>query len=828
MKYIYITLSTTVISGILLAATGQALSQTSGSAVNLKSVVQNSVNDQTLKRGSAPFISITSKQKGSSVTASSPLSVQFTKSASKDQRPSKVSGSAATLKSGVISYIPTTMVTEKAQVALMPSSGSSGVSKGEKDISAWTSSGNSVPASMLNAKIMPLITLPHAIQVSGSAVTSGSALSSGTATISGASVLDPTVLVPDYAYFYQGITACQQENYVKAVKIFSTFKGKFPSSGLMNTTYLYYYQAKAYYGNKQYSLAIQAAKKTTFAPFEMTFVIGESYADMKQNSLAKQYLLKLFFNGYVSSGVTYEKMALKTLSKIDPYYSNIISVMYTKDFTNLSLIEVPDQEKIANYFIGLSDFSSALSVDNKLLDEGGDSYIEQQKLLCLYSLKQYQTAINYGMDLLSTNTNDMTYYYIGVCYSRFGDLENAIKWLNKMQNSSSLSTKKQLLGRYYFLLKNYKMAVTYLKNQTDSNSLQMLIECYQQIGDTSDATAAINTLLSTNPTLDLSAYYRYTLYKQTLDNQYLYDIIKYNINSFYYEYALTQLISVPKMKDYPVQKYTSKYSDTVNKIQALINMQFYSGAMICLQNSDLEKVHKTFYNYLAIMIYQGQGYYGTALFTAIQNYQEFYKYENLFQLLYPRYYLDSVSQAATNTGLSPALIFAIIRQESGFNSGAISAASAYGLMQMTVPTSKEYDSNASIQKLLDPDYNVNLGSQELAYLMKLYNGNILKVAAAYNAGVAAVDRWQNTYGSVTDDNIPYQETQNYVRKIVNNYDKYNRLYYTQSNAVGTYLIEPDSPTIQVSPLPPGAPSGGAVILNISSSQAKISVVTVQK
>lgn len=792
MKYIYIAVCSTVISGILLAASGQAISQSSGSSIISKnSAAQNSVKAQTNKSGSAITSQLMPQSKGSSQTASSTI----LKSVSPTTTSVKVSGSSVVKNSAQMSYTP--------------------ILKAPSSISG--SSANTTPIMKSVASVVA--------QKSLITPASGSSVASGSATTSGAAVLNPSILVPDYLYFYQGVTAYQAGNYAQAVSVFSTFKSKFPNSVLVSSTYLDYYLAKAYYGNKQYSLAIQSAGKTTYAPFEMTYLIGQSYADLGQNSSATTYLSKLFFNGYVSSGATYEKMALQTLSKIDPYYTNIIGVMYNKNFTLLSSVDVPELEKIANYFIGLSDFSSALTVDNYLLDQGSDSYIAEQKLLCLYSLKQYQVAINYGISLSKTGGSDTVNYYIGVCYSRLGELENAIKWLSKIKNSGSITTKNQLIGRYYYLLKNYSTAVTYLQNQTDSNSLQMLIDCYQQLGDTSDAQAAINKLLATSPTLDLSAYYRYTLYKQTGKISYLNDIIKYNINSFYYEYALTQLKTPPKVKNYPISTYTSQYSDVVNQVQALINMQFYTGAMLVLQNSDLQKKHKTFYTYLTIEIYQGQGYYGTALYTAIQNYQEFYKYDNLFTLLYPRYYLSSVTQAAQSTGLSPALIFAIIRQESGFNGGAISPASAYGLMQMTVPTAKAYDSSASIQKLLDPDFNVEVGSLELKYLMGRYNGNILKVAAAYNAGPAAVDKWQSAYGVVTDDNIPYQETQNYVRKVVNNYDKYNRLYYTQSNAVGTFLIEPDSPTIQVTPAPPGAPSGSSVVPNTTSSQINTIITT---
>lgn len=150
---------------------------------------------------------------------------------------------------------------------------------------------------------------------------------------------------------------------------------------------------------------------------------------------------------------------------------------------------------------------------------------------------------------------------------------------------------------------------------------------------------------------------------------------------------------------------------------------------------------------------------------------------------YPRAYTDLVSQNAALNGLSEGLVYALIRAESGFAPAVKSGAGAIGLMQMMPATAKltarekgEFNS----LRLTVPEYNIRLGTKHLHDLMKEYNGDVVYMAAAYNAGSGALGRWKKNFNGLKKDefieSIPYQETRDYVKKVYASAATYRQLY----------------------------------------------------
>ncbi len=105
-------------------------------------------------------------------------------------------------------------------------------------------------------------------------------------------------------------------------------------------------------------------------------------------------------------------------------------------------------------------------------------------------------------------------------------------------------------------------------------------------------------------------------------------------------------------------------------------------------------------------------------------------------------------------GINPLLIMAVIREESGGNTHAVSSAGAQGLMQLMPSTAAEL----GVTDAFNAEQNVHGGIAYLSYLLKLFNNNIPFALAAYNAGPNAVKQ----YGGIP----PYPETQNYVKNIM--------------------------------------------------------------
>lgn len=134
----------------------------------------------------------------------------------------------------------------------------------------------------------------------------------------------------------------------------------------------------------------------------------------------------------------------------------------------------------------------------------------------------------------------------------------------------------------------------------------------------------------------------------------------------------------------------------------------------------------------------------------------------------------------------PALVHAIIRQESEFDPGAISSANARGLMQLIPSTAQQQArrEGMTFQRAAlttDPQYNMTLGSSHLAHLVDDYSGSYVLAIAAYNAGPTNVRNWIVEWGDprspgidVVDwiELIPFSETRNYVQRVMENLQVY--------------------------------------------------------
>ena len=129
--------------------------------------------------------------------------------------------------------------------------------------------------------------------------------------------------------------------------------------------------------------------------------------------------------------------------------------------------------------------------------------------------------------------------------------------------------------------------------------------------------------------------------------------------------------------------------------------------------------------------------------------------------------------------LDPSLVLAFTRAESRFKPDAVSGTGARGLMQIMPGTAAHMDGAlASEKRLDDPAYNLDLGQRYLTQLLGQVNGNLIELAAAYNAGPGALTRWMGARGTMMNDpllfieSIPAAQTREYVKKVMTYYWMY--------------------------------------------------------
>lgn len=160
-------------------------------------------------------------------------------------------------------------------------------------------------------------------------------------------------------------------------------------------------------------------------------------------------------------------------------------------------------------------------------------------------------------------------------------------------------------------------------------------------------------------------------------------------------------------------------------------------------------------------------------------------WKQAWELAFPRPHIDAVTEEAARQGVDPALIYAVMREESAFDPDAVSPANAYGLMQLISPTARRFGKELGLpydrRALCTPRVNIALGIRVLSNYQSYFPGDPLLAIPGYNAGPGKPKRWAKDWPSVDFDLwvelIPYRETRRYTKRVLASRGTYSFLYY---------------------------------------------------
>ena len=164
----------------------------------------------------------------------------------------------------------------------------------------------------------------------------------------------------------------------------------------------------------------------------------------------------------------------------------------------------------------------------------------------------------------------------------------------------------------------------------------------------------------------------------------------------------------------------------------------------------------------------------------------------VLSVIFPLQYWSLISKYAAAHKLDSYLVAALIAQESTFDKDIVSSAKAVGLMQIMPTTGRRWARRLGIRsfstrRLTVAEINVRIGTAYFADLVRQF-GSEHAALAAYNAGESRVVRWQRERPGVPRDefidDIPFPETQTYVRRILGTAEDYRRLYGTREKPAG--------------------------------------------
>jgi len=195
----------------------------------------------------------------------------------------------------------------------------------------------------------------------------------------------------------------------------------------------------------------------------------------------------------------------------------------------------------------------------------------------------------------------------------------------------------------------------------------------------------------------------------------------------------------------------------------------------------------------------------------------------ILRIIYPLDFWPLIVRGASQHGLDPFLMTALMAQESTFTPEIKSSANAWGLMQLLPSTGKRYARKVGMTRfttasLQDPEVNVRLGMQYFKDLIDRFGGDYFAIAS-YNAGENRVAQWRAEKPGLAEDefidDIPFPETQTYVKRILGTAEDYRRLY-------GGGLLNPNDPLSRGTVMPRPA------VKTVKSSAAKKSSAAPKK
>ena len=155
----------------------------------------------------------------------------------------------------------------------------------------------------------------------------------------------------------------------------------------------------------------------------------------------------------------------------------------------------------------------------------------------------------------------------------------------------------------------------------------------------------------------------------------------------------------------------------------------------------------------------------------------------IWEATYPQAFSPLIENIAEDEGIPASFVRAIAREESSFDPEAVSWARAYGLVQLIMPTAKRFATELGVKAtprtLQKPEVNLKIGARYMAWLWNRLNENPALVPSAYNAGEGAVRRWLEEDATrpldVFIEEIPYDETRRYTRRVLQTYGVYQWL-----------------------------------------------------
>jgi soluble lytic murein transglycosylase len=424
------------------------------------------------------------------------------------------------------------------------------------------------------------------------------------------------------------------------------------------------------------------------------------------------------------------------------------------------------------------------------------------------SLGQEDNSISYYQKVLAKypqgNYADDSLYRIGRIYFLRGDPESAAasyeKIVNNYPGGDKISDAYWELGWIQFKGGDYNSAkntfqgmnVKFKGSSVGEEAIFWEARCLQKLGE-NDAAANIYREIIDSKTY---TYYTFASQRSLKSMGVEYDIPKID-NTVYPDnpkiatllpeiYQDIENINVSGSGSSQDGKFTH-----IDKAKELLSLEFYSSAAKEIEagSGELEQDYLRILE-ISTLYFKAKDYLNSQKLIAKyfsklkSNLNNPYK-DYVYYLLYPYGFKEYIDKYSAEFNVDPLFVLAVIREESRFQPDAGSYAGALGLMQIIPKTGKGIASQLGISKfsnqmLLDPEMSIRMGSYYLSRQLESFNQNKYYACGAYNGGPGSMSKWISSWGDKDIDEfieyVSYDETRNYIKKVMGSYFFYQMLY----------------------------------------------------
>jgi len=493
----------------------------------------------------------------------------------------------------------------------------------------------------------------------------------------------------------------------------------------------------------------------------------------------------------------------EALSIYKDIWVNYPQTNYSEKITEISkkhgIKFIPTKQEIrerADVFFNLSLWDDAL---REYLRLPQSDEVRTKIALCLYYTKKQDQALSILNEINSSESNfwkgkileknnftkeASKSYYSSYLFFPSGKYADQSLMLSAELDKNDKDY-EQALSKYRLLLKNYPSSRYRLDAAWNIGWI------YYLQGNYIKAAKSFSEYSYSESSLDYKRfqYWKAKSLEKEGNKEHAYEIYKSIAYSNMYSYHA--FLSRLKIGHKPIEE-TVKSSDGAisqnssrKKVEMLIHLGLNSFA--AKENDKLRSEASSPGDliYVSSVYYRLGDYYSTVA-TVEQN-----KNPKTLFYSYPRAFSSQVEEYSDKYSLDDLLVYSLMREESRFNTEAVSGSGARGLMQLLPDTAVEAAGKAgvypfSLDMLYKPDINVELGTFYMREMLNRFNGNIPVALAGYNAGPNRIAQLLENidYKGFDEfvEKIPIFETRNYVKKILKSYGAYRAMYgYSQKN-----------------------------------------------